>query len=71
MTRLSNISLCPSPCYSQPLEIDQIKPGGRIVIPVGQSFGFQDLMLVEKADDGQVSMKNVLGVSFVPFRGEH
>ena len=51
--------------------IEQLKPGGRMVIPVGQAFGYQDLMLVEKGDDGQVSMKNVLGVAFVPFRGEH
>ena len=51
--------------------IEQLKPGGRMVIPVGQAYSHQELMLVEKADDGEVSMRDVLGVAFVPFRGEH
>jgi len=50
--------------------LEQLKPGGRMVIPVGQPYSYQELMLVEKAEDGEVDIKNVLGVSFVPFRGE-
>ncbi len=50
--------------------LEQLKPGGRMVIPVGQPYSYQELMLVEKAEDGKLNIKNVLGVSFVPFRGE-
>jgi len=49
---------------------EQLKPGGRMVIPVGQPYSYQELMLVEKSDDGELNIKQVLGVSFVPFRGE-
>ncbi|MDT8282367.1 MAG: protein-L-isoaspartate(D-aspartate) O-methyltransferase [Gammaproteobacteria bacterium] len=51
--------------------IEQLKPGGRMVIPIGQPYSYQELMLVEKAKDGEVNIKNALVVSFVPFRGEH
>ena len=50
----------------QPL-IDQLKPGGRMVIPVGeQSFGGQDLMVIEKSSDGRTLTRNALPVRFVP-----
>jgi protein-L-isoaspartate(D-aspartate) O-methyltransferase len=44
----------------------QLKPGARLVIPVGPPGGIQDLMVVEKADDGSVSERCVLSVAFVP-----
>lgn len=50
----------------QPL-IDQLKVGGKMIIPVGE--GFQDLILVEKKKDG-ISKKNLLPVRFVPMTGE-
>jgi protein-L-isoaspartate(D-aspartate) O-methyltransferase len=50
---------------------EQLKPGCRMVIPVGQPYSYQELLLVEKADDGELNIKEVLGVAFVPFRGEH
>ena len=34
--------------------LDQLKPGGRMVIPVGGGFALQHLVLVEKAPDGKV-----------------
>ena len=46
--------------------IDQLKPGGRIVIPVGAAFLTQQLMLVEKLADGTVRTEALLPVSFVP-----
>ena len=46
--------------------IRQLKPGGRMVIPVGGPFATQSLMLVEKAADGKVRTRNVLPVAFVP-----
>lgn len=51
--------------------IKQLKPGGRLVIPVGGSFFTQTLMLVEKRADGRVRSRQILPVSFVPLTGGH
>ncbi len=51
--------------------IKQLKPGGRMVIPVGTSFMTQNLMLVEKKPDGTVTSRQVLPVRFVPLTGKH
>jgi len=49
----------------QPL-IDQLKPGGRMVIPVGGSSDVQQLLLVEKQSDGRTTTRRALPVRFVP-----
>ena len=49
--------------------IRQLKPGGRMVIPVGPAFMVQQLMLVEKNADGTVSTRQILPVAFVPLTG--
>jgi len=49
-----------------PALIDQLKPGGRMAIPIGGRFMNQDLTLVEKAMDGKVSKRSILPVAFVP-----
>ena len=49
--------------------IRQLKPGGRMVIPVGAAFMVQQLMLVEKNLDGTVSTRQILPVQFVPLTG--
>jgi protein-L-isoaspartate(D-aspartate) O-methyltransferase len=46
--------------------IEQLKPGGRLVIPVGRPYDYQELMVVEKSHTGEVIEKNILGVAFVP-----
>ncbi|MDH4201884.1 MAG: protein-L-isoaspartate(D-aspartate) O-methyltransferase [Phycisphaerae bacterium] len=46
--------------------IDQLKPGGRIVIPVGSQWGVQDLMLVTKNKDGKLKRQSKMPVRFVP-----
>lgn len=51
--------------------VAQLKPGGRMVIPVGASFLTQQLMLVEKQQDGTVSTRQLLPVKFVPVTGKH
>jgi protein-L-isoaspartate(D-aspartate) O-methyltransferase len=53
----------------QPL-LDQLKPGGKLVIPVGEEHGFQQLLLVEVDDKGEVQSESVLPVRFVPLTGE-
>jgi protein-L-isoaspartate(D-aspartate) O-methyltransferase len=47
--------------------IEQLKPGGRMVIPIGAAFAAQYLMLVEKRADGGVTTRQLLPVQFVPF----
>jgi len=47
--------------------VKQLKPGGRMVIPVGSVFGPQFLTLVEKTADNQVITRQLLPVRFVPF----
>ncbi len=51
--------------------IEQLKPGGRMAIPVGGSFYAQQLLLIEKDAAGEVSTRQVLSVRFVPLTGDH
>jgi len=46
--------------------VDQLKPGGRMVIPVGASHEVQELLLLVKRADGSVEKRSVLPVRFVP-----
>ena len=49
---------------------EQLKPGGRMVIPIGKPYLHQDLSLVTKSEDGELDIRDILGVAFVPFQGE-
>ncbi len=49
--------------------LTQLKPGGRLVIPVGFPGQRQELMLVEKDPAGICHTQNILGVVFVPMTG--
>jgi protein-L-isoaspartate(D-aspartate) O-methyltransferase len=51
----------------QPL-VDQLKPGGRMVIPVGSVFEVQQLRLIEKDSTGRMSERTIAPVRFVPLR---
>jgi protein-L-isoaspartate(D-aspartate) O-methyltransferase len=46
--------------------IEQLKPGGRMVIPVGQLPGQQSLWLIEKSVDGTIIQNQITPVAFVP-----
>jgi protein-L-isoaspartate(D-aspartate) O-methyltransferase len=46
--------------------LDQLRPGGRMVIPVDRNFMSQELMLVSKDESGAINTKPVLPVTFVP-----
>jgi protein-L-isoaspartate(D-aspartate) O-methyltransferase len=46
--------------------VEQLKPGARMIIPVGPVFGAQSLMLVEKDAAGQVRTQSLMAVRFVP-----
>ena len=51
--------------------VQQLKPGGRMVIPVGTSFLTQQLMVIEKRPDGSLVSRQMLPVRFVPLTGRH
>lgn len=52
-----------------PRLIEQLKPGGRMVVPVGPPSSTQQLMLVEKRTDGRIRKRSLGPVAFVPLTG--
>ena len=50
--------------------VQQLKPGGRLVLPVGGDWD-QVLAVVSKDADGKIAMREVLPVRFVPLTGDH
>ena len=50
--------------------IEQLKIGGRMVIPVGSRY-LQDLILIEKLGESEIERRNLGGCAFVPLIGEH
>lgn len=51
--------------------VAQLKPGARLVLPVGPPGGAQDLLRLTRRDDGGVDVEDLLGVAFVPLTGGH
>lgn len=49
-----------------PALVEQLKPGGRMVIPVGSLYGVQNLVQVDKDASGAVRTRMLLPVAFVP-----
>ena len=47
--------------------VKQLRPGGRMVIPIGGVFGPQYLTLIEKTASGELETRQLLPVRFVPF----
>lgn len=52
--------------YIPPPLVEQLKDGGRMVIPVGSPFMIQNLILVEK-EGGEIKTTSLMAVRFVPF----
>ncbi|MEJ2454684.1 MAG: protein-L-isoaspartate(D-aspartate) O-methyltransferase [Candidatus Thiodiazotropha sp.] len=51
--------------------IQQLAPGGRMILPVGKRRYTQDLILLQKSADGNIHSTSLLPVTFVPLAGEH
>ncbi len=54
-----------------PQLVQQLKPGANLVIPVGEPFSHQELMVIQKKPERYCTTRNVLGVAFVPLTGIH
>jgi protein-L-isoaspartate(D-aspartate) O-methyltransferase len=59
-----------APNVPKPL-VDQLKPGGIMLVPVGSVSMFQILIKVTKGKDGKIKEENLGGVAFVPLTGEY
>ena len=55
--------------FVPPPLIEQLKPGGRMILPLGSPFGVQTLVLITKDDKGKVRSKSLMPVRFVPMLG--
>ena len=58
-----------TPKIPRPL-LDQLKVGGRMVLPLGNTGSSQELMVLTKQEDGSLKEKFITGVVFVPMTGE-
>jgi protein-L-isoaspartate(D-aspartate) O-methyltransferase len=64
------IGTCVAGAVPPPL-VEQLKAGGRMVIPIGEEDSIQYLMLIEKDADGKVHRRPLMPVRFVPLlRGD-
>jgi len=59
-----------APDVPKPL-IEQLKPGGIMLIPVGNMSLFQSLMRIIKESAGKIREENLGGVAFVPLTGRY
>lgn len=62
------IVVAAAPDHIPPALIDQLAPGGKLVIPVGDFW--QTLVVVEKNQDGTIDRRNIAPVRFVPMTGD-
>ncbi len=53
-----------------PALVRQLKPGARLVIPVGHPYMSQTLQVVEKGERGDITTRDILSVAFVPLTRE-
>ena len=65
-----SIIVTAAPREVPPPLVEQLKPGGKLVIPVGPQLTGQQLLVIEKDASGKTKTRNVLAVRFVPLTGE-
>lgn len=49
--------------------LHQLKPGGRLVMPLGPADGAQDLIVIRRTQDGRLTQKRIMPVRFSPMQG--
>lgn len=54
-----------------PRLLEQLAPGGRLVLPLGPSLGGQMLTVISRNAEGETAQRDVLPVQFVPLTGDH
>ena len=59
-----------APSVPEPL-LEQLKPSGIMLIPVGSASLFQNLVKITKASNGKIKEENLGGVAFVPLTGRY
>lgn len=59
-----------APSVPEPL-VEQLASGGIMLIPVGTRGFYQELMMIEKSDEGKVTERRWGGVAFVPLTGDY
>jgi len=59
-----------APSIPEPL-LEQLKPGGIMLIPVGSASLFQNLVKISKGSNGKIKEENLGGVAFVPLTGRY
>ncbi len=58
-----------APEIPKPL-IEQLKPGGTLIMPTGSTYGVQKLVRIRKTADGKIRKDTLMSVRFVPMKGE-
>jgi protein-L-isoaspartate(D-aspartate) O-methyltransferase len=53
------------------LLLQHLRPGGKMILPLGPQATMQHLVLVEKFPDGRLQTRDLMQVRFVPVTGEH
>jgi len=51
--------------------MEQLKDGGRMIVPIGGAFMTQNLVLIAKDEEGIITTRNMMPVIFVPLTGTH
>ena len=51
--------------------LKQLKPGGKMIIPVKSFYHVQHLILISKDEKGSITTRQILPVRFVPLTGDH
>ncbi|KPJ52387.1 MAG: protein-L-isoaspartate O-methyltransferase [Planctomycetes bacterium DG_58] len=69
--RFDAIIVTAAATHIPPPLLKQLKPGGRMIIPVGAAFRVQQLMLVQKDEKGKIRSRVICAVRFVPLTGGH
>ncbi len=59
-----------APSVPEPLK-DQLKIGGRLLVPVGEQVYFQDLICILRKSEDEFDKRSIGGVAFVPMIGDH